>query len=455
MRSKLLSFLLILTLFLSVGMVNEVSAIHKDNHTKSTKTECKTKGDEKDTCKKGHNYKVYKVVNPTCKHTGTKYMKCSTCKIVKKITIPRTTHEYQTKIVKSTCKKTGYQYNICKHCNHTIKTIIPKLKHEYYVSKIVEPTYKKYDYKYSVCKYCKKTVKTIIPKLKNKEVYKMLDGSNQEYNGSGTIIFRSNAKFKNFTAVSIDGKIVNPDNYTVTEGSTIITLKEDYCKTLSDGKHTIKIISDNGNFATTNFVVNKKVVEEGPTLITGPEFNDILRSYHDDKYLSINNIKKIEFQYEGAPEGVETIDVSEAQDGSALAWFDGTTFYVAPKVTGQTLYANSDCHWMFAVDNLEASSYGPNNVEVLNFENFNTSKVTNMNSMFYETATSSNSFEIKGLENWDVSSVTNMGNMFMNAGLISTYTLDLSSWKNKVSNVTDYNSFDNNVEDKIISPWDI
>ena len=52
----------------------------------------------------------------------------------------------------------------------------------------------------------------------------------------------------------MDGKLVDPSNYTVTEGSTIIILKADYLKTLSEGSHTFELVWADGS-ASTNFTV--------------------------------------------------------------------------------------------------------------------------------------------------------------------------------------------------------
>ena len=50
---------------------------------------------------------------------------------------------------------------------------------------------------------------------------------------------------------------MDPKNYTVKEGSTIVTLNKDFVSTLKAGKHTIGIVSETGE-ATTEFEVVKK-----------------------------------------------------------------------------------------------------------------------------------------------------------------------------------------------------
>ena len=78
------------------------------------------------------------------------------------------------------------------------------------------------------------------------------------------LIFRSNAAFSDFIRVELDGEILDEKNYTVKEGSTIVTLKADYVATLSVGKHTIGIVSTNGT-ATTTFTVKAKTAVDNDT----------------------------------------------------------------------------------------------------------------------------------------------------------------------------------------------
>ena len=68
------------------------------------------------------------------------------------------------------------------------------------------------------------------------------------------LFFTSNAAFADFLKVQVDGKDVDASNYTVKEGSTIVTLNASYLETLSAGKHTLAIVSDTGT-AETEFTV--------------------------------------------------------------------------------------------------------------------------------------------------------------------------------------------------------
>ena len=91
-----------------------------------------------------------------------------------------------------------------------------------------------------------------------KQQYKIIDGAdsswNQDTDGSGSIKIRGNGEFSKFVNVKVDGTIVDPANYTASEGSTIIELHADYLKTLSEGSHTFEIAWTDGT-AKTSFTV--------------------------------------------------------------------------------------------------------------------------------------------------------------------------------------------------------
>ena len=84
--------------------------------------------------------------------------------------------------------------------------------------------------------------------------------------------FTSNAAFADFLKVQVDGKDLDTSSYTVKEGSTIVTLKAEYLETLSEGKHTLAIVSETGT-ATTEFTVK---AESTQTPQTGDSSNVML-----------------------------------------------------------------------------------------------------------------------------------------------------------------------------------
>lgn len=86
--------------------------------------------------------------------------------------------------------------------------------------------------------------------------YRIIDGAGSSWtqNTDGTVVIRGDGEFNRFHAVKVDGKVIDPANYAAKEGSTIITLKAEYLKTLATGSHTFAIVWDNG-IAGTNFTV--------------------------------------------------------------------------------------------------------------------------------------------------------------------------------------------------------
>ena len=96
---------------------------------------------------------------------------------------------------------------------------------------------------------------------------------------------RAIAKFKE---VRVDGVVIDVKNYTVTEGSTIITLKTEYLKTLPAGKHTFEIAWTDGS-AATYFTVAGSTTEEDNKL----EDNKVEDNTIDDKRRKITMSKTV------------------------------------------------------------------------------------------------------------------------------------------------------------------
>lgn len=88
--------------------------------------------------------------------------------------------------------------------------------------------------------------------------YEILDGANTswEQNSDGSLSIRGSGAISKFVGIKVDGNLVDVRNYTVKEGSTIVTLKADYLNTLSVGNHTFEIIWTDGT-ASTRFTVSK------------------------------------------------------------------------------------------------------------------------------------------------------------------------------------------------------
>ena len=72
---------------------------------------------------------------------------------------------------------------------------------------------------------------------------------------SDKLVFTSNGFYEGFSKVTVNGKDLSTSNYTKEKGSTIITLKNTYLKTLTKGKYELKIHYKDGKTAAANFYV--------------------------------------------------------------------------------------------------------------------------------------------------------------------------------------------------------
>lgn len=91
--------------------------------------------------------------------------------------------------------------------------------------------------------------------------YQIISGANQTAVAGKPLTFKSDAAFSKFVKVLVDDKEVASENYTVAEGSTVVTLKAAYVDTLAAGVHTLTIVSTDGS-ATTQFTVTKDSAPE-------------------------------------------------------------------------------------------------------------------------------------------------------------------------------------------------
>lgn len=80
--------------------------------------------------------------------------------------------------------------------------------------------------------------------------------------------FRSNAPLEFFQKVLVDDKEVAAENYVLTEGSTIVTLKASFLKTLGVGEHKLSVVSATGTAETTFTVAEAAKPAPGQTTTT-------------------------------------------------------------------------------------------------------------------------------------------------------------------------------------------
>lgn len=98
----------------------------------------------------------------------------------------------------------------------------------------------------------------------------IIDGKGQMMvvDAAKDLSFRSNAPIRYFQKVLVDDKEVAAENYELTEGSTIVTLKAGFLKTLGVGEHKLSVVSTTGTAETTFTVAEAAKPAPGQTTTT-------------------------------------------------------------------------------------------------------------------------------------------------------------------------------------------
>ncbi|MBO4428799.1 MAG: hypothetical protein J5832_02490, partial [Clostridia bacterium] len=257
----------------------------------------------------GHDYGEWAVTKPaTCTEAGIETRVCSRCGEEETRTIPALGHDYGEWVVTkpATCTEAGVETRVCSHdsghkethaiaalghdfgewvvtveptetsegvetrscsrCGETETRSIPPLGHTHDMTyhEAVAPTKTEDGSKaYYVCESCGKWFEdadgaieitdhdsVVIPALGETEpvVYgfkttpetKWQKGSGNDY------VLTSLADFSKFVGVKVDGEFIDASHFTAEESSTKVAFKADYLETLSDGEHTLTIVSEDG-----------------------------------------------------------------------------------------------------------------------------------------------------------------------------------------------------------------
>ena len=94
-------------------------------------------------------------------------------------------------------------------------------------------------------------------------------GATHQISNGKDMTITCSGKLEDLTGIYVDGKLVDPSNYTLKSGSTILTLKASYLDTLTAGKHTLKFqYKSNLSAETTITVQTKAGVSTGDTTNT-------------------------------------------------------------------------------------------------------------------------------------------------------------------------------------------
>lgn len=99
-----------------------------------------------------------------------------------------------------------------------------------------------------------------IYKAEEDVVYHIIEGENSTWSSDeeGNIVIISDGPFVKFQAVKVDGKVVDPADYTAKKGSTVITFLKSYLDTLAEGTHEVEIVFTNGSAKASIAVTQKE-----------------------------------------------------------------------------------------------------------------------------------------------------------------------------------------------------
>ena len=171
----------------------------------------------------------------------------------------------------SSCTEAGYTGDTyCADCDTLLSTgyDIERTAHELQHVEAVEATAaREGNIEYYYCKICDAAFldEDALQQIDRKSVVlaklapDMIDGDKSvvDISSGKSAMFRSNAAIDDFIRAELDGKELTVDkDYTVKEGSIIVTLLPAYISRLSTGSHKLGIVSSSGT-ATANFTVTK------------------------------------------------------------------------------------------------------------------------------------------------------------------------------------------------------
>ena len=244
----------------------------------------------------GHSFgKWEKVKAPTCMGRGSVKRACDICGYIEIKDIAANGHVWNTDYTvdkQPTCTETGSKSIHCRNCRE-VKDVkaIEALGHTLGDWIIDKPaTVETAGSRHKECETCGAILEKEEIKKLELPAYKIIDGAEstwtQNTNTDGSLVIRGDGAIANFKEVRVDGVVIDVKNYTVTEGSTIITLKTEYLKTLPAGKHTFEIAWIDGS-AATYFTVAGSTTEEDNKL----EDNKVEDNTIDDKKAEDNNVE--------------------------------------------------------------------------------------------------------------------------------------------------------------------
>lgn len=182
---------------------------------------------------------------------GEKVLKCETCGYTKKEIIPKLPHIHKYGNEWKSDETSHWHECLCGGRNETA----PHTASDWITD--TKPTVSAEGSRHKECTACKNILQTeTIPKLTPPKITAGVGQIFQPGSSNGITVTCSGS-LENLTGVYVNNELVHPSNYTVTSGSTILTLHPAYLESLAGGTHTIKLAYSDGTSAETQFTIQK------------------------------------------------------------------------------------------------------------------------------------------------------------------------------------------------------
>ena len=115
-----------------------------------------------------------------------------------------------------------------------------------------------------------------LPQTPDPDVYEIIEGANSSWiqNSDETLTFRIDGDLSKFVGIKVDDEWVDKENYVTDSDSTIVTLKNEYLKTLSVGEHKITFVYTDGEVSTNFEVKEAEKLEKAEKSMDVPKTGD-------------------------------------------------------------------------------------------------------------------------------------------------------------------------------------
>ena len=175
-----------------------------------------------------------------------------------------------------------------------------------------------------------------------KRFYIVTSGANATYeqNAKNGLTFEIDGDLALFQILKIDDVVVETENYTLAEGSTILTIKSDYLNKLTIGKHSMEVAFSDGKVATTSF--NVKEEKKNNTSQTPPASNT---SSNTESVVNTPNASVTDGTVKNEAQSNETIASPKTEDEYQGRYWVVLIMIVlvgAMGVTTRTMYKNKN-----------------------------------------------------------------------------------------------------------------